>query len=68
MIGTAKSPIIIELISQEEVLRRIAPDIVILLEAGVFDFKGGSVTIHRDGEGHLQLIVPNWPVYRAPHR
>ena len=45
--------------------QHIFPELVIMLDAGVFEFKGGSVIIHRDADGKLALIVPNWPVYRA---
>ena len=70
MTGEIRAKKTIELTAEElnalEAYRRIFPDISIMLEAGVFDFRGGSVIIHRDGDGKLQLIVPNWPVYRAP--
>lgn len=71
-IGGTLKKISIEINAEELVafrqFQRILPDVTVMLEAGVFDFKAGSVIIHRDANGSLQLIVPNWPVYRAPHR
>jgi hypothetical protein len=37
-------------------MKRISPDVNIMLEAGVFDFKNGKVIIHRDQDGKLRKI------------
>lgn len=37
-------------------LRAYLPEIVIMLEHGVFEFKGGHAELHRDAEGTLQFI------------
>jgi hypothetical protein len=46
-------------------LRRALPDIEVMLDAGVFDFKDGNITIHRDHTGKLMLITSNKAEYRA---
>ena len=69
--GTAKKLKFIQLsegdIQAFQKFQHIYPELVIMLEAGVFDFKGGSVIIHRDADGKLQLIISNLAVYKASH-
>ena len=69
MIGATTSTVIKVNISVDELqafrqFQRILPDVTTMLEHKVFDFRGGSVVIHRDADGKLALIVPNWPTYR----
>jgi len=57
-IGSVKNLVYL---SNEEMatLRRLnayMPDISVMIESGVFDFKRGRALLHRDGEGRMRRI------------
>lgn len=42
-----------------EIFQRYWQDIVVMHDAGVFEFRNGSKIIHRDSAGRLRRIVNN---------
>lgn len=57
-IGTGKNLVYLsneELLALEK-LKPILPDIRIMVDFGVFDFRSGRALIHRDGDGALRKI------------
>ena len=50
-------------------IREVMPDVAVMIDAGVFDFRSGSMVIHRDLSGKLQKIeVGNMVKWLAPRK